>query len=65
VGFKPAYFTVVLATKDGKFITAESGADFNFSIELPSNENNQVLEPGKYVFMVDANWNETNLTDSA
>jgi hypothetical protein len=59
-GFVPSLFTVMLITKDGKYITGLSDAAFNFCIYSPDID--CVLEPGKYVIIVDAKWDDTALT---
>ena len=57
--FKEASFNIILMTADGEFVNARFGNRFMFSLL------NQkiMLQPGKYVFMVDPIWNSTTKND--
>lgn len=57
--FKPANFNIMLMTASGEFVTACFGNRFMFSLL------NQkiMLQPGKYVIMIDPVWNSTVQND--
>ena len=57
--FDVSNFNIVLMTTSGEFIGARFGKRFNFSLL----NNNNILNPGKYIVMIDPLWNETIRND--
>lgn len=52
--FEACNFSILLGSRDGKFIKADAGADFLFYLD-----NNEIeLEAGEYIVMIDPIWNE-------
>ena len=58
--FEASSFNIVLMTDKGEFIHGRFGKDFTFSLLTE----NIVLEPGKYIIMVDPIWNESVENDT-
>jgi len=58
--FKPAKFNILLMTESGQFINARYGSRFTFSM---LNEK-LVLQPGRYIVMIDPHWNNTSDNDT-
>ena len=53
--FEPSKFNIVLMKESGEFVNARFGSHFTFSLL----NQNIILEPGKYIFMVDPLWNDS------
>lgn len=51
--FKPSDFNVMLMKADGEYVGAKNGRRFMFSLL----NDDTVLQPGEYIFMVDPIWN--------
>jgi hypothetical protein len=53
--FKPSDFNVMLMKADGEYVGAKYGRRFMFSFL----NDEMVLQPGEYIFMVDPIWNSS------
>ena len=58
--FEPASFNLILMNDKGELINARFGSSFCFSL---LNQKDSMLQPGKYILMVDPLWNATSAND--